>query len=131
MADASLKFLETFLNTSGPSGFETPQAAVFRDYLKKYADKIDTDTKGIIVFNKKDKERVLLSNEILNKYGVKEDFIKQFANCFEYYTKVFLSGQDGKTASGFAPEKRKARSEASKQRSREAAKKHWVKRHSK
>ena len=70
-------------------------------------------------------------NEILNKYGVKEDFIKQFANCFEYYTKVFLSGQDGKTASGFAPEKRKARSEASKQRSREAAKKHWVKRHSK
>jgi hypothetical protein len=70
-------------------------------------------------------------NEILNKYGVKEDFIKQFVNCFEYYTKVFLSGQDGKTASGFAPEKRKARSEASKQRSREAAKKHWVKRHSK
>lgn len=70
-------------------------------------------------------------NEILNKYGVKEDFIKQFANCFEYYTKVFLSGQDGKTASGFAPEKRKARSEASKQRSREATKKHWVKRHSK
>ena len=70
-------------------------------------------------------------NEILNKYGVKEDFIKQFANCFEYYTKVFLSGQDGKTASGFAPEKRKARSEASKQRSREAAKKHWVKRHNK
>ena len=70
-------------------------------------------------------------NEILNKYGVKEDFIKQFANCFEYYTKVFLSGQDGKTASGFAPEKRKARSEASKQRSREAAKKHWEKRHNK
>ena len=70
-------------------------------------------------------------NEILNQLGIKEDFIKQFANCFEYYTKVFLSGQDGKTVSGFAPEKRKARSEASRQRSRDAAKKHWAKRHSK
>ena len=38
--------------------------------LEKYASDIDTDTKGIIVFNKKDKERVLLNDEILNKYNL-------------------------------------------------------------
>ena len=63
MADASLKFLETFLNTSGPSGFETPQAAVFRDYLKKYADKIDVDVLGnsIAVLNPDAKFKVMLA----------------------------------------------------------------------
>ena len=63
MADASLKFLETFLNTSGPSGFETPQAAVFRDYLKKYADKIDVDVLGnsIAVLNPEAEFKVMLA----------------------------------------------------------------------
>ena len=84
----------------------TKQQAISRTY-KKYTNEI---------------------NEILNEFGVKEDYLKQFANCFRYYTKVYLTGYPSKTVSGFAPEKRKERSEASRRRSREAAKKHWAKR---
>lgn len=63
MADAGLKFLETFLNTSGPSGFETPQAAVYRNYLKKYADRIDVDVLGnsIAILNPKAEFKVMLA----------------------------------------------------------------------
>lgn len=63
MTDNSLKFLETFLNASGPSGFETPQAAIFRDYLKKYAHRIDVDVLGnsIAVLNPDAKFKVMLA----------------------------------------------------------------------
>lgn len=63
MADTSLKFLETFLNTSGPSGFETAQASVFRNYLKKYAHKMEVDVLGnsIAVLNPDAEFKVMLA----------------------------------------------------------------------
>lgn len=42
----SLKFLEELMMTSGPSGFEFEQAAVYRKYLKPFADTIKTDVLG-------------------------------------------------------------------------------------
>lgn len=43
---SSLKFLESFLSASGPSGFEFEQAAVFRRYLASFADTVDVDVMG-------------------------------------------------------------------------------------
>ena len=42
----SLKFLEEFLNTSGPSGFEEPTAKRFREYLAEFADDVRSDVTG-------------------------------------------------------------------------------------
>ncbi len=46
LPSASLKFLEEFLSSSGPSGFEFAQAAVFRNYLSRFAHEIRTDVLG-------------------------------------------------------------------------------------
>lgn len=43
---SSLKFLETLLRTGGPSGFEFEQARVYREYLKPFADSVETDVLG-------------------------------------------------------------------------------------
>ena len=59
----SLAFLQKFLTASGPSGFEFEQAAVYRDYLKKYADTVETDVLGntIARLNPKAKFTVMLA----------------------------------------------------------------------
>jgi endoglucanase len=46
MRSASLKFLENLINTPSPSGFETRGQRVWLDYVKKYADKTETDAYG-------------------------------------------------------------------------------------
>ena len=43
---SALKFFEDLLNTTGPSGYEEEPAGVFRKYMEKFCDKVDTDVLG-------------------------------------------------------------------------------------
>lgn len=43
---SALKFFEDLLNTVGPSGYEEEPAAVFRKYMEKFCDRVDTDVLG-------------------------------------------------------------------------------------
>lgn len=42
----SLKFMEEFMNSSSPSGYEEEAAAVFRNYISKFCDDVQTDVHG-------------------------------------------------------------------------------------
>ncbi|MBR1966040.1 MAG: M42 family metallopeptidase [Lentisphaeria bacterium] len=42
----SLKFMEEFMNSSSPSGYEEEAAAVFRNYISKFCDDVQTDVLG-------------------------------------------------------------------------------------
>ncbi|MBN1864613.1 MAG: M42 family metallopeptidase [Victivallales bacterium] len=59
----SLDFLESLMSCSGPSGFEEQTAAVFRDYLSGFADKVYTDVTGntIGIINEKSPMKVMLA----------------------------------------------------------------------
>ena len=59
----ALKFFESLLSTVGPSGFEEEPAAVFRNYMEKFCDQVDTDVLGntIAVLNAQAPFRVMLS----------------------------------------------------------------------
>ena len=46
LTKTSLEFLENFLKSSGPSGFEFEPAAVFRKYASTFADEVRTDVIG-------------------------------------------------------------------------------------
>jgi len=46
IAKSSLKFFETLLQASGPSGFEEETAAVFRNYLQGFCAEVSTDVMG-------------------------------------------------------------------------------------
>lgn len=56
-------FLSALLNSYGPSGFETETAAVFRNYLKDYADEVHADVTGntIAVLNPDSKFKVMIA----------------------------------------------------------------------
>jgi putative aminopeptidase FrvX len=43
---SSLDFLKRFLNTASPSGFERPAQKVWRDYVSRFADRVDSDVQG-------------------------------------------------------------------------------------
>jgi len=43
------KFLEKYLNTFSPVGFENPGQQVWLDYMKPYIDDVITDTYGTAV----------------------------------------------------------------------------------
>ena len=49
MNDASLKFLETYLNNASPTGFETSGQRLWLDYIKPYIDDQITDAYGTAV----------------------------------------------------------------------------------
>ena len=59
----ALKFFESLLSTVGPSGYEEEPAAVFRSYMSKFCDSVDTDVLGntIGVLNAGAPFRVMLS----------------------------------------------------------------------
>jgi endoglucanase len=61
--DASLKFLETLLNTPSPSGFETRGQRVWLDYVARHADETETDAYGNAVawLNKGGSPRLMLA----------------------------------------------------------------------
>lgn len=60
---SALKFFESLLSTVAPSGYEEEAAAVFRNYLSKFCDKVDVDVMGntIGVLNPDAPFRVMLS----------------------------------------------------------------------
>lgn len=66
--------------------------------------------------------------EKLKTCGIETDFEKEFGNCFRFYTDFFIK-HTGKTCSGYIKEKRSPRSDESKKRSSNSAKKTWQKRH--
>jgi endoglucanase len=59
----SLKFLESLLNTCGPSGFEEETAALYREYLSEFAEKVYTDVTGntVGIVNSKVEMKVMLA----------------------------------------------------------------------
>ena len=63
LTKTSLDFLERFMKSSGPSGFEFEPAAVFRDYAKTFADTVTTDVNGntIACLNPKAPFKVMLA----------------------------------------------------------------------
>ena len=46
LSNTSLDFLKRLLETSGPSGFEAPCAAVYREYAATFAHSVKTDVMG-------------------------------------------------------------------------------------
>jgi putative aminopeptidase FrvX len=48
MRSESLDLLAALLAAPSPSGFEQPAAAVYRDYVSKYADEVTTDVMGSV-----------------------------------------------------------------------------------
>ncbi len=63
LSKTSLDFLERFMKSSGPSGFEFEPAALFRDYAKTFADTVHTDVNGntIACLNPKAQFKVMLA----------------------------------------------------------------------
>jgi endoglucanase len=63
LPEKSLKFLESFLNSSSPSGFEEETAAVFRKYISAFTDSVKTDVTGntIGILNEKAELKVMLA----------------------------------------------------------------------
>jgi len=63
LTKTSLDFLERFLKSSGPSGFEFEPAAVYRDYARSFADVVTTDVNGstIACLNPKAPFKVMLA----------------------------------------------------------------------
>jgi putative aminopeptidase FrvX len=63
MRSASLKFLETLINTPSPSGFETRGQRVWLDYVGQFAEATETDAYGNAVawLNKGGSPRIMLA----------------------------------------------------------------------
>ncbi|OQA87528.1 MAG: putative aminopeptidase YsdC [Lentisphaerae bacterium ADurb.Bin242] len=63
LSKTSLDFLERFLKSSGPSGFEFEPAALYREYAASFADSVSTDVTGntIACLNPKAKFKVMLA----------------------------------------------------------------------
>ena len=47
--DASLKFLEEYLNNAAPTGYEAEGQKIWMDYLSPYVDEFITDSYGTAV----------------------------------------------------------------------------------
>jgi putative aminopeptidase FrvX len=60
--DKSLEFLKRFVDTPSPSGFERPAQEVWREYVSKFADRVDSDVQGnsIGIVNEGGSPRVML-----------------------------------------------------------------------
>lgn len=53
-------FLEKLIAAPSPSGYEWPAAQVYRDYISKYADKVETDVMGSVLASKNPAGKVKL-----------------------------------------------------------------------
>jgi endoglucanase len=60
------KFLNDLIETPSPSGYESPAAKVYRDYIKKYSDEVITDVMGntTAVLNKDGNPKIMLAGHI-------------------------------------------------------------------
>lgn len=63
MKKEQLAFLQELVAAPTPSGYEMPGQKVVRDYMKKYADKVETDVHGNVygILNPKGKIKVMLA----------------------------------------------------------------------
>lgn len=63
MRDASLKFLETLINTPSPSGHESRGQRVWLDYARQFAEATETDAYGnaVAFLNKGGSPRIMLA----------------------------------------------------------------------
>ena len=63
LSSASLDFLKRLLETSGPSGFEAPCAAVYREYASSFAHSVKSDVMGntIAAINEEAPFKVMLA----------------------------------------------------------------------
>jgi endoglucanase len=59
----SLDFLQRFVDTPSPSGFERPAQEVWREYVSEFADEVKWDAQGnsIGVVNKGGGPRIMLA----------------------------------------------------------------------
>ncbi|MDD2715737.1 MAG: M42 family metallopeptidase [Candidatus Wallbacteria bacterium] len=75
----SLKFLEALHLASSPTGSEIPAKKVFREYLKNYADRFESDTIGntiAVLSGSKPKGSILLAGHI-DEVGVMVKYIDE------------------------------------------------------
>lgn len=58
----SLDFLQRFVDTPSPSGFERPAQEVWREYVSQFADRVESDVQGnsIGIINERGNPRVML-----------------------------------------------------------------------
>jgi len=63
MRDGSFAFLKKLLETPGPSGFEARAQRVWTDYVKPYADEVESDAYGNVyaTFNPEGSPKILIS----------------------------------------------------------------------
>jgi endoglucanase len=66
MRSESLTFLKQLVDAPSPSGFESPAARVYRDYVSGFADKVSTDVSGNVfaVLNPEAKMRIMLAGHM-------------------------------------------------------------------
>jgi len=63
LSKSSLSFMEKFMTSASPSGFEVEAAGVFRSYVSQYCDRVETDVMGntIGILNEKAPLRVMIA----------------------------------------------------------------------
>lgn len=97
LSDTSLYFLERFMNTNGPSGFEFEAAACYRQYAETFAHKVTTDVMGntIAVLNENAPFKVMLAGHY-DEIGFQVTYISEEG--FVYFRPV--GGVDKNTIPG-------------------------------
>lgn len=66
MRPESLEFLKAIVNVPSPSGYEEHAAEIYRQYTKRFADEVRTDTHGnvIAILNPKAKMKIMLAGHM-------------------------------------------------------------------
>ena len=83
----SLKFLESFMMTSSPSGFENESAGLFKKYISSFAHKVETDVTGntIGILNPDAEYKVMLAGHY-DEVGFQVTYIDD--NGFIYFRNI-------------------------------------------
>lgn len=66
MRPESLTFLKQLVEAPSPSGYESPAADVYRDYMSRFADEVSTDVSGnvIAILNPEAKTKIMLAGHM-------------------------------------------------------------------
>lgn len=83
MNKGSLKFLEEFMMSSSPSGYEEEAAGVFRNYLSTFCDEVKTDVLGntVGILNKEAPLKVMLAGHY-DEIGFQIVYISDEGLCY-------------------------------------------------
>lgn len=87
MQKASIDFLKNLIKAPSPSGFEAPAQKVFKEYVKKHADEVNTDVMGNVIgiVNPKGKIKVMLSGH-MDEIGFMVRYVDD--NGFIYFSAI-------------------------------------------